>query len=61
MKYYHCTDRDCEATFQAQGARYCPCCGGRELRHALGREIDEMKQRDPSETVRLIPVYTMSA
>lgn len=61
MKYYHCADRDCEATFQAERAKFCPCCGGRELRHALGREIDEMQQQDRQETIRLIPIYAMGA
>ena len=60
MTYYHCADPACGRTFQAEGARNCPCCGGRELRHALGREIDEL-ERSRREPTPWRPVYALGA
>lgn len=60
MKYYHCMENECESTFEADRAKFCPCCGSRMIRHALGREIDAMK-REPEREVEIIPIYAIGA
>lgn len=58
MTTYHCTDRNCEATFQMEHARSCPFCGGKTLRHAMGYEVDRMEREESAQSARL-PIFIL--
>ena len=62
MMYYHCMEKECESTFKAEKAKFCPCCGSRVIRHALGDEVEraDIKPQYCQET-KVIPIYAMGA